>query len=131
MRYTDRAQAWASRFTDQLGERDVLHLATGLLGAVDEVASNRWEAAVERAGFRVDRATYGFATVFPLFVVERTARKARGARAHGPVDVVEVPRVPRLLNTALVGLSRLDEAVLRRGDLPFGSSVFVAATRPD
>jgi hypothetical protein len=49
VRYTDRAQAWASRLTDQLGERDVLHLATGLLGAVDEVATNRWEAAVERA----------------------------------------------------------------------------------
>lgn len=86
-------------------------------------------AALERAGFRVDRATYGFATVFPLFVAERTARKVRGARHHGPVDVVAVPKVPRALNTALIGLSRVDEALLRRRDLPFGSSVFLAATR--
>lgn len=86
-------------------------------------------AALERAGFRVDRATYGFASVFPLFVAERTARKVRGARHQGPVDVVAVPKVPRALNTALIGLSRVDEALLRRRDLPFGSSVFLAATR--
>ena len=31
-------------------------------------------AAVERAGFTVDRVTYGFATVFPMFAAERVAR---------------------------------------------------------
>jgi SAM-dependent methyltransferase len=87
-------------------------------------------AAVERAGFRVDRATYGFAAVFPLFVAERMARRVRGRRVDGPHDVVDVPQVPRLLNTALERMSRLDAVVLARRDLPFGSSVFVAATRP-
>ena len=32
-------------------------------------------AAVERAGFTVQRATYGFATVFPMFAAERLSRK--------------------------------------------------------
>ncbi len=87
-------------------------------------------AAVEASGLRVDRATYGFASVFPFFAAERTLRKVTGRHAHGPHDVVDVPRVPRAVNTALTRLSRVDAAVLRRADLPFGSSVFVAATRP-
>lgn len=86
-------------------------------------------AALEASGFSVRRATYGFATVFPLFVAERLARKVTRRGARGPVDIVEVPTVPPALNTALTALCRLDERVLRRRDLPFGSSVFVAATR--
>lgn len=88
-------------------------------------------AAVEQAGFTVDRATYGFAAVFPMFVAERAARKLTRRRQHGAVDVVEVPKVPRAVNDALLRLSRLDRVVLARGDLPFGSSVFLAATRRD
>lgn len=86
-------------------------------------------AAVERAGFTVDRATYGFASVFPMFAVERAARKVARRRSHGAVDVVRVPQVPKPLNDVLLRLSRLDRVVLSRGDLPFGSSVFLAATR--
>jgi SAM-dependent methyltransferase len=86
--------------------------------------------ALEAAGFRVDRATYGFASTLPMFAAERLARKATRRRAHGPVDVVGLPRVPRALNTVLSRLSGIDAALLRRTDLPFGSSVFVAATRP-
>lgn len=85
--------------------------------------------AVERAGFHVERATYGFATVFPLFALERLARKVVGRRAHGPVDIVQVPQVPSVVNAALTRLCRLDRSVLGRRDLPFGSSVFLAATR--
>ncbi|WP_392545030.1 class I SAM-dependent methyltransferase [Oryzobacter telluris] len=85
--------------------------------------------AVERAGFRVERATYGFASVFPMFAAERAARKVASRRHHGPADIVALPRLPRPLNAALTRLSRLDAAVLSRTDLPFGSSVFLAATR--
>ncbi|MBD3782089.1 MAG: class I SAM-dependent methyltransferase [Micrococcales bacterium] len=91
----------------------------------------RATAALERAGFRVERATYGFATVFPLFVAERAARRVSRRRVSGPHDIVEVPRVPRALNTTLRAMCRLDHALLGRADLPFGSSVFVGATRLD
>ena len=91
---------------------------------------DRASAAVEAAGFRVDRATYGFASTFPMFAAERLVRKAVRRRVHGPADVVGLPRVPTVLNSALSRLSRVDAALLRRTDLPFGSSVFVAATRP-
>lgn len=89
----------------------------------------RAEVAVERAGFRVERSTYAFTSVFPGFVAERMVRKLRKPRHTGPVDIVKDPEVPRFLHHALVGLSKIDEAVLRRADLPFGSSVFLAATK--
>lgn len=88
-------------------------------------------AAVERAGFRVERATYAFTSVFPGFVAERVARRLRDRKHTTAVDVVEVPRVPRALHHALLAATRVDEALLRRVDLPFGSSVFVAATKVD
>ncbi len=89
-------------------------------------------AVVEAAGLRVERATYGFASTLPLFAAERLARRVRGMRASGAVDTVEIPRVPRPLHHALMGLVRIDRAVLARGrDLPFGSSVLLAATRVD
>lgn len=86
-------------------------------------------AAVERAGFRVERATYAFTSVFPGFVAERVARRLRDRKHTSAVDVVEVPQVPRVLHHALLAATRVDEALLRRVDLPFGSSVFVAATK--
>ena len=79
----------------------------------------------------MQRATYGFATVFPMFVAERLARKASRRRSSGPVDIVALPQLPAPLNRALLGLSRVDRAVLAKRDLPFGSSVFLAATRAD
>ena len=91
----------------------------------------RAAAAVERAGFVTDRVTYGFASVFPMFAAERAARRLIRRRPHGPADIVELPQLPGPLNSALLGLSRIDRAVLARRDLPFGSSVFLAATRTD
>ena len=89
----------------------------------------RARSAVEAAGFSVQRVTHGFASVFPMFAAERVARKVRRKGAQGAVDVVEVPSVPKPLNDALLAMSRLDRHILSRADLPFGSSVFLAATR--
>lgn len=86
-------------------------------------------AAVEHAGFTVQRATYGFATVFPMFAAERLARKVTRGRGSGPADIVSLPQLPKAVNAMLLGMSRLDQKVLSRRDLPFGSSVFLAATR--
>ena len=86
---------------------------------------------MERAGFTVQRATYGFATVFPMFAAERLARKVSAVGPTGAVDIVALPQLPQPLNSVLIGLSRVDRAVLARRDLPFGSSVFLAATRAD
>jgi SAM-dependent methyltransferase len=92
----------------------------------------RAETALEQVGFEVLRSTYGFAGVFPMFVGERLVRGARhriARRTHRPADVVDVPDVGAGLEKVLLGLCRLDERVLARRDLPFGSSVFLAAVK--
>jgi SAM-dependent methyltransferase len=89
----------------------------------------RAAAAVTAAGFTVDRTTHAFATVFPFFAAERLVRRLRGDRTEAQ-DIAEIPSVPPVLNTVLRHLCRLDERILRRRDLPFGSSVFVAAHKP-
>jgi SAM-dependent methyltransferase len=67
-------------------------------------------------GFAVERATYAFASTLPIFAI---ARLAGGGN---------VGTVPAWQDRLLMALSRVDDLVLRRFNLPFGSSVFVAAT---
>ena len=83
---------------------------------------------VEDAGLTVERATYAFTAVFPFFLAERGARRfmQRIGRTPAPGLAQVSPRVDRML----MRLSRLDAGVLRRRNLPFGSSVFVAALKP-
>lgn len=86
----------------------------------------RLVAAVESAGFRVTRCTYGFAGVFPFFAAERAARRFRRPPAR---DDHRLPQVSTLQDRVLTGLSGLEARVLRHHDLPFGSSVFLAAEK--
>jgi SAM-dependent methyltransferase len=81
---------------------------------------------VEGAGMQVVRATYAFGGVFPLFAAERLRRRVRPAGG----DDSRLPEVSPRVDRALVGVCRAEARVLRRRDLPFGSSVFVAAVRP-
>ena len=83
---------------------------------------------VERAGLTVERSTYAFGSVFPFFLAERVTRRLR-QRAGRPSQQ-SLTTVPGSLDKVLTGLSHLDRRMLRRWDLPFGSSVFLAATKP-
>jgi hypothetical protein len=91
-------------------------------------------AAVEAAGLRVDRATYAFCSVFPFFAAERLLRRllvgAGRTSVSGPNDVVAVPDLPPVVERALSTLAKADEKLLTRANLPFGSSVLLAATKP-
>ncbi|MFC4783305.1 class I SAM-dependent methyltransferase [Nocardioides sp. MAHUQ-72] len=86
----------------------------------------RIERAVRAAGLEVLRSTHGFAAVFPLFAAERLSRRIR--RPSGDAD--RLPRTSARTDRALMGLCGVEARVLRRRDLPFGSSVFVAARKP-
>ena len=77
-------------------------------------------------GFTVDRATYAFAGTFPLFAADRLRSRLLRRRGERVRDSNLSPRAER----ALLGLCRFDERVLRRANLPFGSSIFVAARKP-
>ncbi|HZJ05924.1 MAG TPA: class I SAM-dependent methyltransferase [Nocardioidaceae bacterium] len=84
---------------------------------------------VEGAGLSVERATYAFSAVFPFFVAERVLRRLK-RRAGRPPDPALAPVTPRV-DWLLMALSRLDHRILRDRDLPFGSSVFLAALKPE
>lgn len=91
----------------------------------------RFADALTAAGFSVERTTYAFTSVFPMFAAERGLRRLRGSRVAGAQDIATVPQVPAPVHHALLGLCRLDERLLRTRDLPWGSSVLAAARRPD
>jgi len=95
----------------------------------------RAERAVEAAGLTVTRSTYAFAGVFPFFAAERLARRVRRTltrtkQGQHPVETVSLPEVPLGLDRLFLWLSRKEEKLLARRDLPFGSSVVVAAVKP-
>ena len=86
--------------------------------------------AVEGAGLQVERTTYAFTSVFPFFAAERLLRRVRRRRSEGaPADIVSLPEVSPLVERVLLGLARLDRALLGNRDLPFGSSVLLAASK--
>ncbi|MET0931836.1 MAG: class I SAM-dependent methyltransferase [Aeromicrobium sp.] len=90
--------------------------------------------AVKASGLRIDRATYAFAAVFPFFAMQRLATRlvetVRRKDQATPADVVDLPSVSPGLSSFLLRLCRLDSRVLRRTNLPFGSSVVLAASKP-
>jgi SAM-dependent methyltransferase len=81
---------------------------------------------VEAAGLRVLRSTYAFSSVFPMFLAERARRRVLPA----PGGDTRLPPVSGRVDDILMRLCAVDARLLRRHDLPFGSSVFVAAVRP-
>ena len=81
--------------------------------------------AVRAAGFDVRRCTYGFAGVFPAFAAERLARRVRRTASDD-----SLPQPSAVVERALLGVSRAEARWLRRRDLPFGSSVFLAGEKP-
>jgi len=85
----------------------------------------RLVAAVRAAGFDVRRCSYGFAGVFPAFAAERLARRVR----RGPTDS-SLPQPSATVERLLLGASRAEARWLRRRDLPFGSSIFLAGEKP-
>ena len=92
----------------------------------------RAERAVTAAGLGSTARHTPSAGVFPFFAAERLSRRALGGlrkEAAAPEDVVSLPQVPDWMSRLFLSLSRVDQRLLRRRDLPFGSSVLVAAIK--
>lgn len=88
----------------------------------------RLRDAVRGAGLSVERATYAFTSVFPFFVAERGLRRLK--KHSGGQDAHRLTQVSPGMERLLMSLSRVDQRLLAKRDLPFGSSVFLAATKP-
>jgi SAM-dependent methyltransferase len=89
----------------------------------------RLSRLLERAGLRVVRLTYTFATLFPLMLAVRTSQRTMGlASKEGAGREISVPAAP--VNAMLAGLLRAEAAALRHVDMPFGSSLLCLARKP-
>jgi hypothetical protein len=71
-------------------------------------------------------------SVFPFFAADRSIAPFRERFVKSITTQVEatLPQVPRFVERMFLWLSRIDRSLLERGNLPFGSSVLVAATKP-
>ena len=55
MTYSDRAGRWAARLAARVDAAELERLTAGVLGTIDEVSNNRWDAAVKRAAAQPGR----------------------------------------------------------------------------
>ena len=83
--------------------------------------------AIEGGGLVVERATYGFCGVFPFFAAERIVRRVR---KPAPSHDKQLPQVSPAMDRVLMGLTKAESKLIGRSNLPFGSSVFLAAVKP-
>lgn len=81
------------------------------------------ERQVRAAGLVPQRITYTHCFVFPIAALWRRLRRRRPAGSHDFVPL------PRWIGALLVAIYRLEAALLRRIDLPFGVSVACIAAR--
>ena len=81
---------------------------------------------IEGAGFRLARLSYHTCLLFPLVFAQRMASRLRGVKARAEYDV-KVPAAP--LNRTLLAVMELERRLLRRVDLPIGSSLVAVAFR--
>lgn len=92
---------------------------------------------VEQAGFRVLRISYNNFFVFPLAASMITMRRGRRepelASPHFDDEAyqVEMEPAPAPLNSLLNGVGRLESSLLKRVNLPFGTSVIAIAEKTD
>lgn len=90
--------------------------------------------SLKRSGFSVERSTHAFAGVFPVFAIERLARRWFEREVDGrqldDQGLVRLPQPSNQVDKILRLLSQVDQRLLLKYDLPFGSSIFVVACKP-
>jgi SAM-dependent methyltransferase len=79
------------------------------------------------AGFQVQTLDYRYCLVFPGAVAVRLCRKARPPK----VPRADLGVVPGPVNRILIGLMLVEDAIASRVLIPFGSSLFAIARRPE
>ena len=82
------------------------------------------EELARRSGLEILRSTYWNALLFPAVALVRRLRRSRDVAAESDLRPLAPP-----LDRALYALVSAEAAWLRRGTLPFGTSVFCVARR--
>jgi SAM-dependent methyltransferase len=99
------------------------------LGHWRRYAAREVRRMVEAAGLRVAKLSYGLFFLFPLALVARLVQRLlRRLRREAP-QTGNV-RVPGFVNRALIKLMDLENALIRRVNLPIGVSLVLVARKP-
>lgn len=86
---------------------------------------------LHRAGFAVDTATYRLAPLFPVIALIRLGKRLLHRDRGGNSEVSsDVTMPPLWLNRLLLELLRLENRLVGRLSIPFGTSLFVVARKP-
>jgi len=100
------------------------------LGHRRRYARRETRELVEAAGLRIERLSFGLFFLFPVALVARLLQRlTAGARAHPPRTGIIA--VPRFLNWLLIRLMDLENAIIRRVNLPLGVSLVLVARKPE
>lgn len=84
-------------------------------------------SAVEGAGLRLERLTYTNGVLFPAMLAQRAFQRLRGLPARAHTRELAIPPAP--INAALTAVLALEAALVRRVDLPAGSSLLCLARK--
>ncbi len=80
---------------------------------------------LEQAGFKVLRASYMFATTFPVLTLVRLFQKIASPKETSS----NVFKVPEMINQFILKVMSFEARILSRSRLPFGSSIIVLAEK--
>jgi SAM-dependent methyltransferase len=86
-------------------------------------------AMLENAGFTVELATYRLGLLFPPILLIRLLRRLTTAGTPAEEVRSDVTSPPGLLNGLLAWLARLENRIIPRCSIPFGTSVFVVGRK--
>jgi SAM-dependent methyltransferase len=100
------------------------------LGHYRRYHPRRVRQMVAQAGLRLERLSFGLSLLFPVAVVLRFVQRSLHRRRGGPPQT-GIIRVPRWVNRLLVVLMDLENALIRRANLPIGVSLVAVARRPE
>ncbi|TFG89380.1 MAG: class I SAM-dependent methyltransferase [Gemmatimonadales bacterium] len=89
------------------------------------------EERLSTAGFTVEIASYRLAPLFPLIALIRLVKRLlHGSRSSAAEVASDVSLPSPRLNRLLLGMLRLENRLIDRLSLPFGTSLFAVARKP-
>jgi SAM-dependent methyltransferase len=83
-------------------------------------------AKLTKVGFKIQKESYAYALLFPVVFLQRWYQRTFSKNAPPLSDIQPVPPI---LNTILLGLFQLELVWLKRGSLPWGTSVLFVAEK--
>jgi hypothetical protein len=99
------------------------------LGHRRRYGAKRTREMLQAAGLRVERLSYGLFFLFPVALVARLVQRLTTRLRRHPPET-GIIRVPGPLNRLLTGLMDLENALIRRVNLPIGVSLVAVARKP-